>query len=229
MAEELILEKRTVEVLRNFAAINSGIAIDPGNVLRVIHPRKHLVARVRIPQEITMSFAIWDLGRFLAALEMFPKPKLILDGNGQMEIRDVESTDGGLVLRYPLTNRDCVDPVREPHIDPSVVFPLSKERLKLFLNLTRQLDVPHLVLTGDGTSITLGAADVNKGSSEVSGSMPVGNSRLSFRVVFAVEDWRLLLDEDYHVGIALRDADSALGYFIGANGKVHYWIASRLI
>jgi hypothetical protein len=228
MAEELILEKRTVEVLRNFAAISSGIAIDPGNVLRVIHRRKHLVARARIPQEITMSFAIWDLGRFLAALEMFPKPKLIFQGNARMEIRDVESTDGGLVLRYPLTNRECVDPVREPHIDPSVVFPLSKERLKLFLNLTRQLDLPHLVLTGDGTSIFLGGYHADK-QFEVSGRMPVGNSKLSFRVVFAVEDWRLLLDEDYHIGVALRDADSALAHFIGANGEVHYWIASKLI
>jgi hypothetical protein len=141
-----------------------------------------------------MSFAIWNLGRFLAALEMFPKPKLISDGNGQMEIRDVESTGGGLVLRYPLTDRDCVDPVREPHIDPSVVFPLSKERLKLFLNLTRQLDVPHLVLTGDGTSIFLGAYHADK-RFEVSGRMPVGKSKLSFRVVFAVEDWRLLLEK----------------------------------
>jgi hypothetical protein len=88
MAEELILEKGTVEVLRNFAAISSGIAIDPGNVLRVIHPRKHLIARVRIPQAITMSFAIWNLGRFLAALEMFPKPKLISDGNGNSRRRE---------------------------------------------------------------------------------------------------------------------------------------------
>jgi hypothetical protein len=199
-------------------------------VLRTVHPQAHLAARVRIPQTIPARFAVWELSRFLAALAMFPKPKLIFGDKDQVEIRDAEGEAGALVMRYPLTDRDCVRTFdKEPNVDPTFVFPLSKERLKLFINLGGRLDLPHLILVGNGTSIVLGAADAAKPEpARVSGKMPVGNSDVCFQAVFAAEDWhKLLKEEDYHVGIALRDGDKTLAHFIGADGDVHYWMGSR--
>jgi len=47
-------------------------------------------------------FAIYELKRFLGALDSFKRPKLVFsdDGNHAV-IMDVEATDSGLALRMP--------------------------------------------------------------------------------------------------------------------------------
>jgi hypothetical protein len=228
MTDELLLADGTIDVLRNFAAINDGIVIEAGNVLRTVHPRVSLAARVKIPQAIPDSFAIWDLKRFLAALEIFSKPKLIFDGS-RIEIREVDGEASALALHYPMTRRDCVRTLeKEPNADPTFVLPLPKDRLKLFIDLGARLNLPHLVLTGNGTSIVLRATDVAN-LAQVGAELPIGKSNREFQVVFAAEDWcKVLQGVDYHVGIALRD-DGAVAHFIGGEGDVHYWMVSRTV
>jgi hypothetical protein len=220
-ATELALDPRTLEVLKSFSRINEGIVIEAGNVLKTVAPRGGtLSARVVVPQTFPVALAVYDLKRFLAALATFEHPKLTFVNGAQVEISDAEATDAGLVLHYPLCRPEFVyTPKERVKVDPAFIFPMSKDRLKLFADLGGNLNLPHLVLTGDGTTVYLSAADAAKPDSiQVGGRMPVGASERTFRLVFAAEDWRKVLwtssiptrdnkgfdDASYRVGVGLR-------------------------
>jgi hypothetical protein len=162
MTDELILQSRTLEVLKNFATINGGIIISPGNILKTAMPKGgFIMARVVVPQEFPTQFAIWDLKRFLAALAMFKKPKLVFINSAHMEICDEEATDAGLVLRYPVADPRCIDMMTEEpqNIEPDVTFRWSPELRDMFGELVVNLKLPHLILSGDGEKIYLAATD----------------------------------------------------------------------
>lgn len=60
----------TLKVLKNFAAINQGIILQPGHELKTMSPKRDLFVEAIIQEEIPFSFAIYDLNEFLAALTL---------------------------------------------------------------------------------------------------------------------------------------------------------------
>jgi hypothetical protein len=233
MAEEIILEERTLEVLKNFAALNPGLVVEGGNVIRTITERiKTVSARVVVPQPFPVPFAIFDLKRFLGAVAMFSKPKITFD-RGHVTVTEAEETEtSGLEIVYPLTTPDCVDhPKKDPSIQPTFTFPVSKDHFKLFTKFEKGLELPNIILTaaGEGQKVYLGGADAAMpGKARVGGRMVVAESAPSaFRLVWAVEDWNKVMPDDYQVGIELRNG-GAIAQFVGAGGDVNYWIPTRI-
>jgi hypothetical protein len=231
MSEELILEERTLEVLKNFAALNPGIVVETGNTLRTTTERtKTIQARVVVPQSFPVPFAIYDLRRFLGALSVFAAPKIIF-GRGTVTITEAEETDG-LRLSYPLTTPDCVDrPKQDPKIDPAFAFPMPRDRFKQFARIGIAINLPHLILTaGEDHKVYLGCADAAKSErAQVGGRIQIAdNAPSAFRLVWAAEDWAKILPGDYMVGVELRK-DGAIAQFIGAGGEVNYWIGTRVV
>jgi hypothetical protein len=230
---ELALDSKTIEVLKTFEKINQGLVVGPGNVLRTSAPRGTTVAaRVTVPVTFLVPFSVWDLSRFLIALDTFQKPKLTFLNKGQVGISDVDATEAGLMLRYPLTTPDCIDTLDEdPAVEPTLVFSLSGDRLKMFVDLGKRLDLPHLVLRGDGSQLLLTAADASKPEGiQVGGEMTVGKSDKRFRLVWAAEDWRKVLTDDYKVGIAIfPSGNGGVAHLVSLDGNAHFWLLTRTV
>ena len=57
----MILDQRTLAILKNFATINPSIQFKVGSALATISPQKTVMARAKVDQEFERSFAIYDL------------------------------------------------------------------------------------------------------------------------------------------------------------------------
>jgi hypothetical protein len=242
----LALDPRTLEVIKSFSRINEGLAIQPGNVLTTVAPRGGtLSARVVVPVTFPVSWAVYDVKRFLAALATFERPKLTFVDGAQVEIRGVDAAEAGLVLHYPLCRPEFIyTPKEKKNVDLAFIFPMSRDRLKLFADLGGNLHLPHLVLTADGTTVYLSAADAAKPDSiQVGGQMPVGTSTRTFRLVFTAEDWHKVLwtssipasdsksfdAASYRVGVGIYGENGIAHLVSEDEGKAQYWIGTRIV
>jgi hypothetical protein len=67
------LSSATIDLLRNFGAINSYLPISPGNTLQTYHP-SGIIAKATVSEEFPAAFAIYDLEDFLRVVGLFPEP-----------------------------------------------------------------------------------------------------------------------------------------------------------
>ena len=70
------LDNDTLQVLKNFSAINKNIMFKPGNVIRTISSTKSVLAKATIKQEFDKGFAVYDLSRFIGTLSLFNDPEI---------------------------------------------------------------------------------------------------------------------------------------------------------
>ena len=64
------ISKTTMEVLKNFASINSNILVRKGNVLSTISTGVNIFSRAEVTETFDREFAIYDLNSLLALLTM---------------------------------------------------------------------------------------------------------------------------------------------------------------
>jgi len=70
------LSKTTLDVLKNFATINSSIVFRKGNTLRTISNAENILAKFTGEEVFPVDFAIYDLSQFLSGISLFSDPKL---------------------------------------------------------------------------------------------------------------------------------------------------------
>ncbi len=70
------LSKITIEILKNFATINPGIIIKPGNRLVTMNVVRSMFADATIPDEFPVEFAIYDLNELLTSISAFDNPEV---------------------------------------------------------------------------------------------------------------------------------------------------------
>ena len=83
------LSESTINVLKSFSVINTGIELQPGNVLKTISPQKSIMAKAELPDTIPTGGCFYELNRFLGVLTLFDQP--VLDFNEKyVTIRDAK-------------------------------------------------------------------------------------------------------------------------------------------
>ena len=68
------MSKQTLDLLKNFASINSNILIKPGDTFKTISPVKNIMAVATVPEIFDTEFGIWDLNKFLGTVSLFDTP-----------------------------------------------------------------------------------------------------------------------------------------------------------
>lgn len=71
----------TVNVLKNFSAINGNIVIKPGNKLMTISEAKNILAEAKVTEEFNSIVGIYDLTEFLNVLGLVDKPRVRFEEN----------------------------------------------------------------------------------------------------------------------------------------------------
>src|SRR6056300_1472282 len=70
------ISANTVNVLKNFAAINSNIVIKPGNKIMTISEARNILAEATVSEEVSTMAGIYDLQEFLNVLGLVDKPSV---------------------------------------------------------------------------------------------------------------------------------------------------------
>jgi hypothetical protein len=70
------LSKETVNIFKNFAAINTNLLITPGSKIATKSAKKTIASNVTVVEDFPVEFGIYDLNEFLGALALFESPDL---------------------------------------------------------------------------------------------------------------------------------------------------------
>lgn len=208
------LSQRTIQVLRNFSAINPSIQFDAGNVLKTISPNKTVMAKATLEDNFPSTFAIYDLSRFLGVVSLFDSPEF------KLEERMVNIKSPGRKVSYTFADPSTIilPPNKEINIGViDVDFELRQEHFAEIMKALGVMSFPDLVVVGENGKVVLRATDTKNPSADKY-DIEVGDTDISFSAVFKTENLKIL-PNTYHVEISSR----GISHFKSTD--VEYWIS----
>ena len=83
----VILSKKTLDVLKNFSTINSSIVFRKGSTVRTISNAENIHAKFTGEEVFPVDIAIYDLSQFLSGISLFNDPQLEFTSGDFVSIR----------------------------------------------------------------------------------------------------------------------------------------------
>lgn len=212
------LSTTTLNVLKNFAGINSGIEFKQGNKISTISSTKTILAKATLTDEFPQDFCIYDLNQFLSVHSLTKDTEL------EFEPREVIFKSGRSKTKYRMTSKTMIvsPPEKElklPTVDAQ--FKLKEEDLAQALKNASVLQAPNISFESDGSKIFVSVFDAKDDSSHTN-SIEIGDSvdNKKFKCVFLTENFKMIMGT-YDVEISSQ----GLASFKNSNGTMEYWIA----
>lgn len=210
------ISKETTEILKNFATVNPSIAFKAGNKIRTVSEQKNILAEATVAEDFPKDFAIYELNQFLGLASLFE--------NGEFDFGDksVTLSEGKTKSRYTYTDSSMVTTPPEKNIElptTEVSFKMTSDMFARVLNAANQLQLPEVVVRGDGNVVKLVATDTkNPTSNEF--AVDVAENGATFDFVFKTENLKMIAG-DYDVDISAK----GISHFKGQVAQ--YWIATE--
>lgn len=211
------LSATTLNVLKNFAGINSGIEFKRGNKISTISSTKTILAKATLSDEFPQDFCIYDLNQFLSVHSLNKDTELDFDRN------DVIFKSGRSKTKYRMTAKTMIvsPPEKElklPTIDAR--FKLKEEDLAQALKNANVLQTPNISFESDGSKIFVSVFNAKDDSSHTN-SIEIGDAidTNKFKCVFLTENFKMIMGT-YDVEISSQ----GLASFKNSTGDMEYWI-----
>ena len=219
MTNSITISKRTLDILKNFASINSGIIVNEGNTLNTLSSTKNIMAEAKVNETFPKQFAIWDLNKFLGTVSLFKDPEFVFEDNY------IAVASGKSSVRYYYCDPRLVTSTNKKITMPKSVvqFDLTAKDFSEVIKAASVLQVGQLCVrsTEDGSKIELAAVDKSDTTSNFY-SLVVGDNTTgaTFEFIFDVDNLKIL-PGDYTVAISEKVVSS----FSNKNEPLIYWIA----
>ena len=211
------LSNETLNVLKNFAGINSGIEFKTGNKIATISSTKTVLAKATLTDDFPQDFCIYDLNQFLSVHSLHKDSDLSFDDS------NVIFKSGRSSTKYRKTAKEMIvtPPEKEitlPSVDVS--FTLSEEDYNNIMKVASVLSSPHIAVYSDGDAVQLVAFDALDNSAHTN-SIQVGEGNgKKYKIVFKTENIKLI-PGSYAVEISFK----GIGHFKNTKDDIQYWIA----
>jgi|TARA_B110000977_G_scaffold188713_1_gene257310 hypothetical protein len=214
------LSDRTLNVLKNFANINSNIVFREGNVLKTISVAKNILAKVTLDETIDAEFGIYDLNEFLSVMGLVEKPTLSFKDKHVI----VSDSTGLRGNRYFYSDIDMLSaPTKDVVMpEPEVKFTLDTDTLSRLKRASAVLGHDNISITNDGKGIKLTVVDNDDATSNsffcyVEGEFEEG---VDFNFIMNVNNLKIV-NEDFDVGISSK----LISNFVSKQSPIEYFIA----
>ena len=228
------LSESTINVLKSFSVINTGIELQPGNVLKTISPQKSIMAKAELPDTIPTAGCFYELNRFLGVLTLFDQP--VLDFNEKfVTVRDAKRSvnytyaDPQMIVTPPSKE------VQLPNVDVEV--DLKWADISNTLRAASVMSLPEIAITSEGSTINLEANNSKNPTADKYTTVVDNNSSGKiFKAVFKLENIKIM-NYDYKVELSSK----GIAKFQSLNNKtwkdekvefkdgpiLTYWIATE--
>lgn len=185
--------KETLETLKNFSTINSGVVLVPGTKQSTIADENNIVVWADIDEEIPVEIAIHDLPSFLGIISQLDAPDL------DFQSKWVDITDNGLSVRYHYSNPELIKVIPQgKSLELTSVdgkFELTNSSLTKIIKIANSMDLPDVRIVGEGGKIYLYVVDSDVDTSNFA-SKEVGEYEGDdFELIIPVENLRLVPDD----------------------------------
>ena len=212
----------TVNVLKNFSTINPSLVFDEGSTLMTLSPKKNILAKAELSEQIPLKFGIYDLNQFLGTISLFNEP------NYTFHDLFVEIENGVSSSNYFFCNTDMIDnrPSTELSMpDVEVRFELQETDLKNLLQAANVLQLPDITVTKEKKDVVLTACNIKDATSNNYKRVIKDSEFINQdfeRVVFMAENFKML-PTTYEVKISAQ----GISHFVSKDGKIQYWVATE--
>lgn len=212
MSNNVKLSSTTIEILKNFATINSSILFKKGNVVKTISNAQNILARAVVEETFPQDFAIYDLSQLLSALYLFDDPILVFDNKNYVTIKD--STKGRRSKYYfsnpEITMRNAPDrEIKFP--GGNINFEVSNENIRAITQAAAVYSLPDFTVRSEQDTVTLQTRDKEDDTSNTYDQIVSGNSDDEYTLDFKVENLKLFgvigkqyPDKSYEVSVSSR-------------------------
>ena len=214
------LSKDTLDVLKNFASINSGLEFKKGNTIRTMSSGKTVLAKANLKDEFPQDFCVYDLNQFLSVHSMFDNTEIEFDDkNVVFKFGPRKST------KYRKTAKEMIVTAPEKELAlPSVdiTFTLSKEDFADLLKSANILQSPHIAVESKDDKIVLTAFNAKDDSAHTNSVEVAEGNGKTFKMVFLTDNLKMI-PGSYDVEISAK----GLASFKNKNVDLQYWVATE--
>lgn len=211
----------TLNILKNFSEINTGIHFKKGDSLSIWHPGKYVLAEATIKEKLTKNFTVFDLNRFLSISSLFDSPEFDFESD-----RIVISSNNRSVNFFYAEPSLVLDPedratkYREQSIKGSIAkASINHEDLKSLKQAASILNLPDISVVGKNNKIVFTAQDTENSASDSFKVEVQAELQQDFQSVIKTPHFKIL-DGDYEF-----ISHPKLAYFKNQTTPVEYWIA----
>lgn len=212
------LSEDTVNLLKNFSAINPNMVFKAGNTINTISEAKNILATAQIAESIEKTFGIYDLTEFLAAITLVEKPELILNESS------ITIKDGVTSIEYFYSSPDVLTSPTKMVTMPvaDVVLNLSADVINKIKRASSVFGHASLAITGDKGHVSISILDPNnKSANKYNIQLDEKNGCTDpFSFIMAIDNLKML-PGDYTVSISSK----LISHFKNNSIPVEYYIA----
>lgn len=214
------LSNETVDVLKNFAVINSNIAFTTDQTLKTVAVSKNLMAKATVTETFPYEFGVYDLPEFLSAMSMFDNPELTFDDSQKF----VTLSDNDASIKYFFSDvNNLITAKNEPKLpDVALTFTLSAGQLNAIRKASAALKVDHLLVTVNNDSVDVTVTDPKNATShefrlKVQGSAK--NSTADVKFKFNINNFKFNVSDKYTFEVSSKNIASVMA------NDTQYWLA----
>ena len=213
------LTPKTYQILKNFSSINQSLFFTQGNKIKTMSAMKTIIAEAEVDEMFPRDFGIYDLNQFLGVVSLFEEPDLDFDTT-YLTISGEEKANS----KYFYADKSIIvtPPTKEAKLpDETVKFTITDKLMKSVLQAAGVLQLPEVVIKGDGEHISINAMNVKNNTSN-SFYYNVGNTPHIFEMIFKVENLKLMMAA-YDVTISKK----GITEFLSTDKKLKYMIVNE--
>lgn len=213
------LSSQTLQVLNNFASVNSNIVIHTGNILRTVSESKTILARAEIEEGFPSGFGIYDLNEFLSALSLVESPRITFNENNM----DISDGSGRSSLKYFYSDPSILTTTSNEIVMPEadVTFRLDRETMNKIKKAASVLGHTEVSVQNDDGVIVLAVANNEDASSnEIKIAVDGEASSEDFKYIFSIANLKMI-EGDYDVSLSSK----LISHFVNTESNVEYWVA----
>lgn len=208
-----------MNVLKNFASINSNIVISPGNDITTISEAKNVLAQAKVSEEFSQGFGIYDLNEFLNVVGLVDGPRLRFENEYVL----VGDASGRAQIKYYFSDTEMLTTPSKLITMPStdVSFSLDQGTLNNLKRAASVLGHSQLVIEPSEGAIKLSVVDIENSTSngyaiDVDGEY----EEEKFKFVLNITNLKMIAG-DYNVSISSK----LISEFKSTDNDLTYWVA----
>jgi hypothetical protein len=217
--DKITISSETLNILKNFATINSNLHVKPGQTINTISPSMTILAEAKVAEDFDTEFGIWDMAKFLSTVSLFKDPEFSFEDTHVT----ISSSDSKASVKYFFSDPQLLTKVDKKINMPKefVSFNLSQADLLSILRAASVLQAPDMCIESCDEGICIRVCD-KKDPTAHSWSLTVGENKkeLTFQFWFKMENLKMI-PANYKVDLA----EKRVARFTGENLSITYWVS----
>jgi hypothetical protein len=209
------ISNETIQILKNFATINSNILIRKGSTLSTISTAKNIFAKATVTENFPQEVAIYDLNSLLALLTLMENQSIDFGDNSLTISKD----NGKFEYFYSSANVIVAAPDKSIEVDNHYQFTLTADQVAMVSKAAAITAAPSISVISKDGKVNLQVGD-KKNTTANSYRKLIGECEKDFECHMAVENFKVMPDA-YTVTVSKKK----VFHFKPVTKTVEYFIA----